>query len=121
MVRHRGGHRSEHPSGPRGPPDQLPGGRDRVPPDPRFDVRLPAAGPLERRRPQATYAEARSAVEPLPSRTDAAAEDDVLVPPAAQRCPPRIRRIQVLRGAVARLRAKPLCDLASMARANAPG
>src|SRR5207249_3759067 len=40
----------------------------------------------------------------------------VLVPSSAQRCPPRIRRIQILRGAVARLSAKPLCDVASMAR-----
>src|SRR2546429_1391561 len=43
-------------------------------------------------------------------------ENDVLLPSSAQRCPPRIRRIQILRGAVARLRAKPLCHVAIMAR-----
>src|SRR5207247_4900456 len=63
------------------------------------------AGPLERRGTQAAHPEARRPVAPLPPVRDGAAGGDILVPAPFERGPPRIRRIQVLRQAPARVSA----------------
>src|SRR5207302_3105829 len=76
--------------------DRVPGGRHRLPSHPLLRVRLLAAGAVERGGPKAAHAEARRPLESLPAPGDAAAENELLVPPALEHRAPRIRRIQVL-------------------------